>query len=132
MTQAIIQFAASFAAIAAVVALAHALGFTRTGRLDSDADAMAQFRLAPGGFEPVELALDARGRGAIARDADGRIAVLAPHGVLFVVHVLPADARLIANGGELAVAHADIGSRALSLHLGQAASGWAETDGPAN
>ena len=85
MDGAVPQFLGSVLAVAALVALTYILGFRQAGKLESEAEARELFRLAPGGFEPEELGLDSDGGAAIARDEQGRIAVLVPHGNQFVV-----------------------------------------------
>ncbi|KLI65255.1 hypothetical protein AAV99_04870 [Aurantiacibacter marinus] len=124
MDSQMLQFAGSLAAIAAVIALAHFLGFSRGGRVATETEARALFALAPGGFETVELCLDEEGRGAIARDSAGRLAVLLPHGGQFVARVLEPGARLTADGDRLSIEGSASGRKPVTLHLGNAAQGW--------
>ena len=122
------QFAGSLAAVAMLVALTYFLGFRRGGQLESLEEARHLFRLASGGFEPVEIALDGEGRGAIARDSEGRLALLAAHGSQFVVRPIPPDAMIVARDGCLEIE--GMGSDALLL--GESARDWATTDRDAN
>jgi len=131
MDSQLLQFGGSLVAISALVVLAHFLGFSRTARLEDPAEARALFRLAPGGFEPVEIALDIDGHGAIARDGAGRLAVLIPHGQQFVARTLGPAARLRRDGETLLVEDAALGTRVFALQLGEAAHIWATTDTPA-
>ena len=130
------QFLGSLLAVAALVALTYILGFRQAGKLESEAEARELFRLAPGGFEPAELALDCDGGAAIARDEQGRIAVLVQHGNQFVVRPVKGGAAITAHEGSLLIA--DIPR--LRLHMGDDARhwvgarsrGWATTDSNAN
>lgn len=82
------QFAGSLLAVTALVGLAHLLGFSRAVRLSDKQEAATIARLTPGGFEPLDIALDVDGRGALARDADGAFVVIAAHGGQFIPHSL--------------------------------------------
>lgn len=125
MTGLVAQFASSFGAVAALVALAHLLGFSAGARLTSEEEARELLRLAPGGFEPLALSLERDGRGAIARDSTGRIALLLPHGGQFVARVLVPAPWLKACGDALAIECAALGPRAITLLLGESAADWA-------
>ncbi|QZH76350.1 MAG: hypothetical protein JY451_07395 [Erythrobacter sp.] len=125
MTGQVAQFTASLGAVVALVLLVHFLGFSKGGLLGSEAEAREMLRLAPGGFEPIALALDSEGSGAIARDRDGRIALLAPHGGQFVARVLLPSARLSASDGRLTIVCKNIGLSAFTLRLGDSAGDWA-------
>lgn len=136
MDGAVPQFLGSLLAVAALVALTYILGFRQAGKLESEAEARELFRLAPGGFEPEEPGLDSDGGAAIARDEQGRIAVLVPHGNQFVVRPVKGGATIIAQEGKLLIADMP----GLRLHLGDraphwdgaSAKGWAATDSNAN
>ncbi|WP_338242287.1 hypothetical protein [Aurantiacibacter hainanensis] len=122
------QFAGSLAAVATLVALTYFLGFRKDGQIKTIEEARHLFRLAPGGFEPVEIALDAEGRGAIARDDEGRLALLVPHGSQFIVRPIPAGTTVVARDGRLVIE----GLASPTLFLGEDAGGWATTDSDAN
>lgn len=122
----LLQFAGSLAAIAAVIALTHFLGFSRTGRVAEKAEARALFALAPGGFEPAALLLDQEGHGAIARDGAGRLAVLVPHGGQFVARLLEAEARITAADGRLLIESRQLGGKQIALSLDESARDWAK------
>ncbi len=126
VTSPMVQFAASLGAVAMLVLLAHFLGFSRGARIESEAEARDLLRLAPGGFEPTGLVLDAQGRGAIAHDGDGRIALLLPHGGQFVARILPPDCHCTRNAGVLAIESTSIGPCAIALQPGETARQWAE------
>jgi len=120
-----LQFAGSLAAIAAVIALTHFLGFSRAGRIADEAEARALFALAPGGFEPVALRLDEERRGAIARDDAGRHAVLVQHGGQFIAKVLEPGAQLTAMDGRLIIRARESDAKQITLRLGETAKNWA-------
>lgn len=124
----LLQFLGSLAAISALVALTYLLGFRGTARLESEDEARELLRLAPGGFEPCEIGLDAAGAAAIARDAKGKLAVLVPHGNQFVVRRLDPAPVIEARDGQLVIA----GLPQVQIMLGDRARDWDTTDIAAN
>jgi hypothetical protein len=128
MDSQLLQFLGSLAAVSALVALTYILGFRSAARLESEHEARELFRLAAGGFEPVEIALDADHAGAIARNAEGRLAVLVPHGNQFVVRCLDPATAIEARDGQLLIA----GLPNVMITLGERSRGWATTDIDAN
>ena len=124
----LLQFLGSLAAVSALVALTYFMGFRNSARLESEAEARELFRLAPGGFEPVAVALDAAGASAIARNAKGLRAVLVPHGNRFVVRHLDPATAITASDGQLVIE----GLPRVTITLGQNAGDWATTDIAAN
>lgn len=124
----VLQFAGSLAAVAVLVAFTYFLGFRHSPQIDSTEEARDLFRLAPRGFEPVEIALDGEGRAAIGKDRDGRLAVLVPHGSQFVVRPVSPGAKVAARNGALVIE----GLPRVPLHLGDGAEDWAATDSDAN
>jgi len=121
----LLQFAGSLAAVALLVFGAYRLGFVREARLAGEEEARDIAGLAPRGFEPVALALDRDGRGALLRDAAGRIVLLAPHGAHFVVRELDPPARAQAHGGMLSLMCERHTTSLVSLDLGDSAPDWA-------
>jgi len=128
MSGELIQFVGSLIAVSALVALTYLLGFRSSARLESEDEARELLRLAPGGFEPVEIALDANGAAAIARDVLGGLAVLVPHGNQFVVRHLDPQAHIEAREGRLVIT----GLPSAKIVLGDRARDWATTDIGAN
>ena len=116
-----LQFAASLAAIIVLVAITYGLGFRTGATLSDEAEARELFRLAPGGFEPEDIILDANRTCALARDRESRLALLLPHGSRFVVRPLPAESAVTADGGVLRFAAAPN----LVLDAGAQAQDWA-------
>ena len=121
MASEVVRFAASLAAVLALVGLAHLLGFSAARRLESEADAREQFRLAPGGFEPREIVLDKDGGAALASDGARALMILVPHGRH---HVALRVACIQLKGGALDVATAPPDSRHLILHLDSDPPDW--------
>ncbi|WP_340588561.1 hypothetical protein [Erythrobacter alti] len=127
----LLQFFGSLAAITALVVAAHYLGFSKGGRLESEAEARSLFQLMPGGFEADEIALDAKGCGAIARDREHRLAVLVPHGKQFIARPLGPDAKSSVDGGTLKIDDPILGAKPIALRLGEAAANWANSSSAA-
>jgi len=93
----------SAAAIAMLTAIAWAMGFRSDPVLDeAAATAEAQGRLA--GFRAADVQLATDGRGALLRDAAGRLALILPLGDGWLVRRIPPDARVRYKGGVLHVA----------------------------
>ena len=74
-------------------------------------------RRAVSGFEPVAIGLDSEGRGALLRDAGGRILLLRPHGSHFAGRLLSdrADARIEDDALFVDTAEKRYGSARLAL-----------------
>lgn len=122
------QFVGSLAAVAAIVGIAWLLGSRQSARLSGEEEARELFSLAPGGFEPAEIAMDNEGRTAIARDADKRLAVLVPHGNQFVVRLVPPNSSIHLEGDSLSISSVP----GLRITLEQGARDWANTDNDDN
>lgn len=120
----LLQFFGSLAAVAALVAAAYLFGFRHAAKLSDDEEARDLFRLAPGGFEPVDVVMDVHGHAAIARDAAGREAVLVPHGNQFVVRLLPPETRVSSENGRLIIDEMP----GIQIELAPDSNGWATTD----
>lgn len=98
-----LKLAASLLAILALAWTARRLGLGAAPRLRDESSARAAIEAALPGFVPAVLALDSEGRGALARDADGRVLLLRAHGAHFVARLLPPGASAIVDGGDLVV-----------------------------
>ena len=118
----LVQFAASLAAVSALVWLAWKLGFSGPPQLEDEHEARLIAREASGGFAPVAVALDKARAGALLQDAGGRVVLLAPCGAHFVAHLLGFEASARASEGRLEVRDGRL--RAV-LELGSAAEDWA-------
>ncbi|MBH5321537.1 hypothetical protein [Aurantiacibacter sediminis] len=124
MSAEIITIGASLLAILALVALVHFLGFSRGGVLQTDSDAEGFFRLAAGGFAPLDIAINDQRTGALARDANGRLAVLLAHGGSFIARVLGDEASFAWEGKRLSITDQTIGPRSLVLQFDNSAPDW--------
>lgn len=132
MSAAVLQFLASLAAVAALAVLAHKLGFSRRGRIIDEREAAEILRLAPLGFAPDRVAIDLEGRGAIARDSKGALAVLVPHGGQFIPHRLQSDAHISQSAeGRLSIRQGPPDRFRFELQLGDAVADWAQVGSPA-
>jgi hypothetical protein len=80
MTPLALQTGASLIAILALAGLAWWMKLGGDPRLDSDRAVRRAAGEVEDGFEPVAIACDAEGAGALARDASGRIMVIKRHG----------------------------------------------------
>ena len=89
----LLQFLGSLFAILALAAIARALRLGKEPKLMSDDDAHRAAGEAVDGFKATGLARDHEGRGAILRDAAGRLLVLKPHGNHFASRILTSRAR---------------------------------------
>lgn len=125
MEEEIAIFAASLVAVAALVALAHRLGFSGTRSLADEDEAREALALVPGGFALESLVLDAEGRGALARDGAGRMAVVIPHGGRLVARLLGSQARLTRDGDTLVVTAPELGARDLRVSPRDGLPDWA-------
>ncbi|QYJ07174.1 hypothetical protein [Qipengyuania flava] len=123
---ALIQFLGSLIAILALAGLARWLKLGPEPRLSDEAAARAAADEAVSGFAPIAIGLDRKGRGAVLRDAAGRVLLLRPHGVHFAGRVLTGMARARVEDDTLVI---DTGERrygSARLLLDDAAA-WAET-----
>lgn len=89
---ALLQFLGSLVAILALAGIARWLRLGPAPVMATEEEARRAADAAVSGFEPVEIALDRQGRGALMRDATSRILLLRPHGTQFAGRVLTADA----------------------------------------
>ena len=94
-------------------------------RITSEDDARRLAREALCGFEPVDLALDRAGIGALLRDAQGRVMLLRRHGAQFAARILDshAFARLDRNFLTIGTGEPTFGK--VTLDLGDQAQVWA-------
>lgn len=90
---ALLQFLGSLAAILALAGIAWWLKLGPAPRLADDAAARAAADEAVSGFDAVAIGLDSKGRGALLRDATGRVLLLRTHGVHFAGRILGPDAN---------------------------------------
>lgn len=126
MTMALLlKFGGSLVAIVALAWLAHRLGLGGDLRIADEDHARALADEAICGFDPVDIAIDRAGMGALLRDARGRVLLLRRHGTHFASRLIDsyAHARLDRNFLTLATTDARFGS--VTFDLGQKAPEWA-------
>lgn len=119
------QIAASIILILGVAWLARWLDLGGDVRLRSEAEAAALARAALCGFEPVALAVDRAGIGALLRDRAGRVMLLRRHGVQFVARVLDSHAFTRLDRNFLTVGTGERLFGSVTLDLGDQAQVWA-------
>ena len=94
-------------------------------RLADETEARIAAEEAVSGFEPVAIGLDRDGRGALLRDAAGRVLLLRPHGVHFAGRILSGAASVRRDGDMLVIDTAERRYGAARLALDDA-SAWVE------
>ena len=124
MSGELFKFVGSLLAVAALVVIAWRLRLGGGARLSNEAEARELADNAICGFVADEVTLDADGKGALLRDADGRILLLRPHGVHFVARLLDGASTASREGPVLTIATGDARFSASSLDLGAAAEAW--------
>ena len=100
---ALLQFLGSLVAILALAGLAFALRLGPAPRLKDEQAARAAADEAVSGFDPVDIALDRGGAGALLRDTTGRILLLRQHGSHFAGRVLTGAAEVSRDGDALLI-----------------------------
>ena len=119
------KFGASLVAILGLAWLARWLKLGGDLRIRDADHARCLANEAVEGFEPVDLALDRAGIGALLRDANGRQMLLRRHGAAWVGRLLDdrAEARLDRDFLVIGTGEKSFGT--VTLHLGEAAGIWA-------
>lgn len=122
-----IQIGGSVVAILLLAWLCAKLGLGADVRIGSEEEARELAREALCGFEPVDLALDRAGIGALLRDGEGRVMLLRRHGAHFAARLLDshAFARLDRNFLTLGTDEPTFGK--VTLDLGDKAQNWASS-----
>jgi hypothetical protein len=114
--------AGSLGIVAVLSLLAFMMGFRASARIDGRAGLEALVAESEPGARIAEALIDARGRGALARLADGRLLVARAVGDKMSVRAMPARAvRLRLARRNAVLSFADLGYPQLSLRLGEAA-----------
>lgn len=120
-----IQLAISLALIMGVTLLAARLGLGADVRLKDENEARALARAALCGFEPVELAMDRAGIGALLRDQAGRVMLLRRHGAQFAARLLDSHAFARLDRNFLTIGTGERHFTGVTLDLGEKAQIWA-------
>lgn len=121
----LIQPAISLASILGLAWLARQMGLGKDVRIRSADHARQLASEAVCGFEPIDLALDRAGIGALLRDNQGRVLLIKRHGAHFAARLLDthADARLDRNFLTIGSGERTFGQ--VTLDLGDKAQVWA-------
>ena len=107
MEDQLLQFLGSLLAILVLAGLAWWLKLGPERTLSNEDDARLAASEAVDGFDAVDVALDAEGRGALLYDATGRILLLRPHGTHFAGRILTAQASANLENGRLVIDSAE-------------------------
>ncbi|WP_417323064.1 hypothetical protein [Erythrobacter aureus] len=100
---ALLQFAGSLLAILALAAFAYWLKLGPAPRLADEEAVRIAADEAVSGYEPVAIGLDRSGKGALMRDAAGRVLLLRQHGSHFAGRILTSAARVRSEGSTLLI-----------------------------
>lgn len=122
----LLVFIGSLAGVAMLVLAARWLRLGGEATLAGEEDARALADNAICGFTAQEVAMDARGHGALLGDRYGRILLLAPHGVHFSARLLDAGASARLDGSTLLIETGEASFPIVRLDLGDAAGTWSE------
>ena len=126
MTMALLlKFGGSLVAIVALAWLARRLGLGGDVRIADEDHARALADEAICGFDPVDMAIDRAGIGALLRDAEGRILLLRRHGAHFAARLLDSHAFARLDQGFLTIGTGETRFGKVTLDLGPKAQVWA-------
>lgn len=120
-----LQLAISIVLILAVTWLAARLGLGGDVRLKGEAQVRELAEAAVCGFDPVDLALDRAGIGALVRGRSGRVMLLRRHGVQFAARLLDSHAFARLDRNFLTIGSGDPHFGQVTLDLGSQAQVWA-------
>ena len=119
------QLVGSLIAILALAWVAHRLKLGGDARIRSEEEARALADEAIHGFEPVEVAIDKAGMGALCRDAQGRVLLLRRHGSHWASRLLDSHSHARLDRTFLTLATADRRFGSVTFDLGDKAAIWA-------
>lgn len=120
-----LQLAGSLIAILVLAWVAHRLGLGGDTRIRSEDEVRALADEAIYGFDPVEIAIDKAGMGALCRDGAGRVLLLRRHGSHWASRLLDSHAYTRLDRGFLTLATADRRFGSVTFDLGDKAAIWA-------
>lgn len=121
----LIVLGGSLVAVIALVLLTRAFGLGGDPRIQSTEHARKLADEAIFGFDPVEIAVDKAGYGALLRDAGGRVLLLRRHGTHFAGRLLDRQTRARLDRNFLTITPADRFFGTVTLNLGREAQVWA-------
>ena len=125
MSAELLQFGGSLLAILLLAWTAHRLGLGGDTRIRDEMHLRELAEEALCGFEPVALAIDRAGIGALARDAQGRVMLLRRHGAHFVSRLLDSHHHVLLDHNLLTVGTGEKRFGTITLDLGNDAPAWA-------
>jgi hypothetical protein len=120
-----LQFVGSLAAILALAWFARRLDLGGDIRIRDEAHLRELTEEALYDFEPVDIAVDRAGFGALARDAHGRVMLLRRHGSHFVGRVLDNHLHVRLDRSLIEVGTGEKHFGKITLDLGDEAPAWA-------
>lgn len=121
----IIQLGGSLLAILALSWLASRLGLGGDRRIRSEQEARDLADEAICGFDPVDIAIDRAGYGALLRDSEGHIVMLRRHGSHFAARLIRKRPQARLDQNLLVIEPEDHQFGTVTLDLGKAAQVWA-------
>lgn len=121
----IAKLAASLAAILFVAWMVRRMGLGGDSRIRDEAHARELAEQALCGFDPVEIAIDRAGIGALLRDAQDRQMILRRHGAQFVGRLLDSSTQSRLDQNFLTIGTSDRHFGKVTLNLGDRAQSWA-------
>ena len=120
-----LQLGGSLVAILVLAWIAHRLRLGGDARIRSDDEARALADEALHGFEPVEIAIDRAGMGALCRDGEGRVMLLRRHGSHWASRLLDSHVHTRLDRSFLTLATAEKRFDSVTFDLGDNAPAWA-------
>ncbi|MBD3728691.1 MAG: hypothetical protein IE933_03200 [Sphingomonadales bacterium] len=121
----LLQLAGSLIAILALAWIAARMGLGGDPRIRSEEQARALADEAICGFDPVDIAIDRAGYGALLRDAEGRVMLLRPHGAHFASRLLGASTTGNLDRNFLTIETPEKTFGRVTFDLGPSAQEWA-------
>jgi hypothetical protein len=125
MTGQLLQFGGSLIAILALAWLARRLELGGDTRIRDEAHLRDLAEEALYAFDPVDIAIDRAGVGALARDRQGRVMLLRRHGSHFVSRLLDNHLHVRLDRNLLEVGTGEKRFGKVTLDLGDQAPAWA-------
>lgn len=121
----LLKLGVSILAILFLAWLARFLGLGGDVRIRSDEQARAIADEVISGFDPVDIAIDKAGMGALMRDAQGRHLLIRRHGAHFAGRLLDNHSETRLDQNFLTVGTGERTFGRVTLHLGKEAQYWA-------
>ena len=125
MNAELLQFGGSLVAILALAWIAHKLGLGGDTRIRDEAHLRELAEEALCGFDPVDMAIDRSGMGALARDAQGRVMLLRRHGAHFASRLPDNHLHVRLDRNLITVGTGETRFGTITLDLGDQAPAWA-------